>query len=148
MIGFPIAIWQIIKIRRASEITKKATLKTQNAIFRNLLLSDVSTCTRNLEEIKLLVRKENYESAQSRISDVISPLIQIQEVLKTANPSYQTNFEQILLRLSIIRNDFEKKLVSDSVNINKIQINSQLAIISDSLNRLIGEAKISIEVSD
>lgn len=145
LIGFPVAIWQIVKTRRIAEITKQTTFKTQTSIFRNLLLSDASSCTKYLEEIKSHIRLKEYKFAQSRISDVISQLLQIQEFLKTGNPTYTTNFEQILRRLSIIRNDLEKNLADNSVKIDMFRVNSQIAIIQDDLNKLIGEAKIVIE---
>ncbi len=80
----------------------------------------------------------------TRVNDLISQLIQIQEVLKGSNQIYQIDFDEALLKLAIIRNDFEKKLIKDSVKVSIARINNQLGIISDSLNKLIGETKIVI----
>lgn len=144
LIGLPIAIWQILKTRRAAESAQEASLQTQKAISRNLLLSDVSACTRNAEEIKQFVRNDRYEAALIRTSDLISQLIQIREILESSKQSYQIEFEERLSQLSIIRRDFEKKLAKTSVKINIVQVNSQLSEISDDLNRLIGETKIAV----
>jgi len=145
LVGLPVAIWQISKTRRAAESAKTASIQTQHVISRNLLLSDVSTCTRNIEEIKSFVRNGKYESALIRVTDLISQLIQIREVLENSSQPHQIEFEERLSQLVIIRTDFEKKLAKSSAKINIVQVNSQLAEVSDELNKLIGEAKIAVK---
>lgn len=145
LIGLPVAIWQISKTRRAAEAAEKAASQTQKDISRNLLLSDVSTCTRNLEEIKSFVRNGKYESALIRVTDLISQLIQIREMLESSKQTHQIEFEERLSQLVIIRTDFEKKLAKNSAKINIVQVNSQLSEISDELNKLLGEAKIAVK---
>jgi len=137
-------IWQIYKTRRAAEAAEVASLQTQKSILRNLLLSDVSTCIKHIEEIKSSARNEKYEMSLTRVNDLSSQLIQIQEVLKGSNQVYQIDFDEALLKLAGIRKDFERKLIKDSVKINTVRVNNQLDLISDSLNKLIGETKIVI----
>lgn len=84
LFGVIIALVQISKTRRAAEAAKDAAIQTQKAISRNLLLSDVSICIRNAEEIKSFVRNGKYESALIRVTDLISQLIQIREVLESS----------------------------------------------------------------
>lgn len=100
LFGVIIALIQISKIRHAAEAAKDASLQTQNAILRNLLLSDVSVCVKHTEEIRLYLRGENYDSAQIRVNDLISQLIQVQEVLKSSSQNYQIDFEEIFLKLN------------------------------------------------
>src|SRR5215213_1014217 len=94
LIGLPVAIWQISKTRRIAEAAKDASLETQAAISRNLLLSDVSNCTRNIEEIKFFTRNEKYESALIRITDLVSQLIQLRETLESSNQPHQIEFAE------------------------------------------------------
>ena len=148
LVGLPIAIWQIYKTRRAAEAAEVASLQTQKSILRNLLLFDVSICIKHIEEIKSSARNEKYELSLTRVNDLISQLIQIQEVLKGSNQGIQSDFDESLIKLSNIRNDFEKKLSKSSVKINTVRVNSQLDLISDSLNKLMGETKIVIEKGD
>lgn len=143
--GLPFAIWQIYKTRRIAEAARNASLKTQAAISRNLLLSDISICTRNIEEIKSFTRNEKYESALIRITDLVSQLIQLRETLESSNQPHQIEFEERLSQLVIVRVNFEKKLTKDSVKINVVQVNSQLSEISDELNKLIGKAKLAVK---
>ena len=135
LIGVIIALVQISKTRRAAEAAKDASLQTQNAISRNLLLSDVSTCVKHIEELKSFVRSEKYELALLRVNDLISQLSQIRE----------RNFEDAILKLSNIRKDFERKIAKSSAKIKTAEVISQLAFISDDFNKLIGETKIAVQ---
>lgn len=145
LIGVIIAIWQIRKTRRIAQAAKDASERTQKIISRNFLLSDVSTCTKNLEEIKTYVRIERYESSLIRINDLISALVQIQQRLDAVEQNIPFEFEEILSQLSVVREEFEKKVNKSSAKINNVQINSRLSLISDDLNRLIGRTVMKIE---
>ncbi len=145
LLGVIIALVQISKTRRAAEAAKDAAIQTQKAISQNLLLSDVSICLRNAEEIKSFVRIGKYESALIRVTDLISQLIQIREVLDSSNHPHQIQFDERLSQLVIIRTDFEKKLTKSSAKINVVQVNSQLSEISDDLDKLIGKTKITVK---
>lgn len=145
LVGIYYAIKQINKTLEAAEAAKEAALKTRKVISRNLLLSDVSTCTRIIEEIKLFVRSEKYEPALIRVTDLVSQLIQIQEVSKSSSQTLQVNFKEKLSQLSVIRKSFEKKIAKTPVKIYSVAVISQLAEISDDLNKFIGENKIVIE---
>ena len=145
LIGITFAIWQINKTRRAAEAATEASNRTQKTISRNLLLSDVSICTKNLDDIKLFVQNKKYESAKLRVNDLISDLIQIQQRFENLEQIIQIDFKEILSQLSIIREELEKKVFKTSVKIDGVQINTELSKISDDLNKLIGGTKIAIE---
>jgi hypothetical protein len=145
LIGVIVAIWQILLVKRTAQAAKDASDRTQKIISRNLLLSDVSTCTKNLEEIKTYVRIERYESSLIRVNDLVTDLIQIQQRLEGTNQAIPFEFEEMLSQLSIIREEFEKKVNKTSAKINNIHINSQLSLISDDLNKLIGGTIIIVE---
>lgn len=145
LIGVIVAIWQILLVKRTAQAAKDASDRTQKIISRNLLISHVSTCTKNLEEIKTYVRIERYESSLIRVNDLVTDLIQIQQRLEGTNQAIPFEFEEMLSQLSIIREEFEKKVNKTSAKINNIQINWQLAKISDDLNKLIGGTIMTIE---
>lgn len=145
LIGLPVAIWQISKTRKVAEAAKDASLATQKAISRNILLSDVLVCVKHIEEIRLYMRGENYELAQVRVNDLNSQLIQITSVVKASNQTTQVGFEEIFIEVSKIRVDLRKRVEGNKVKINVVKINAQLDVVSDNLNKLIGEIKIAIE---
>lgn len=145
LIGVIIAIWQINKTKRIAQAAKDASDRTQKIISRNLLLSDVSTCTKNLEEIKTYVRIERYEASLIRVNDLISALVQIHQRLSGTDQVIPFEFEEMLSQLSIVREEFEKKVNKDSARINNVQINLRLSEISDDLNKLIGGTIMIIE---
>lgn len=145
LIGVIIALVQISKTRRAAEAARMASLETQKIISRNLSLSDVSVCVKYIEEVRLYLKNESYELAQIRVSDLVSQITQIQEILKNSNQIHQIDFEEMLSELTKTRNIFRKKLEGISIKINNIRVNNQLDIVSNSLNKLIGRNKIDIE---
>lgn len=51
-------------------------------------------------------------------------------------------------QLTIIREEFEKKVIKTSARINSIQINTQLSKVSDGLNKLVGGTIIAIEAGE
>jgi len=145
LIGVGIAIWQISLVKKAAVAARDAADQTQKTISQNLLLSNVHTCIKNLEEIQSFVRYERYESAQIRTSDLVSYLYQIQQRTKNSQQTLEIEYEEMLSQLSIIREDFERKVNKSSAKINNVQINTQLSEISDSLHKLIGGTIIAIE---
>jgi hypothetical protein len=145
LVGLPVAIWQIRKTRRVAEAARVASNQTQKTISNNLLIADVSTCAKNLEEIKHYVRSNRIESALIRTTDLMSYLLQIQQRTHESKQILPIKFEEMLSQLSIVREEFEKKVIKTSARINNVQINLQLSLISDDLNKLIGGTIIAIE---
>jgi hypothetical protein len=145
LVGLPIAIWQIRKTRRVAEAARDASDRTQKTISQNLLLSNIHTCIKNLEEIQSFVRYERYESAQIRAYDLISYLYQIQQRTKNSQQTLEIEYEEMLSELSIIREEFERKVNKSSARINNVQINTRLSEISNSLHKLVGGTIIAIE---
>ena len=145
LIGVIIALVQIIKTRRVAEAAKDASLQTQKAISRNLLLSDVLNCVKHIDEIRLYLRGENYELAQVRANDLNSQLIQINAVVNASNQITQVELEELFIEVSKIRLDLRKRIEGNKAKINVVKINAQLDLVSDNLNKLIGEIKIAIE---
>ena len=145
LIGVGIAIWQISLVKKAAVAAKDAADQTQKTISQNLLLSNVYTCIKNLEEIQSFVRNEKYESAQLRTNDLVSFLYQIQQRTKNSQQTIEIEYEEMLSQLSIIREDFERKVYKSSARINNVQINSQLSKISDGLHKFVGGTVIIIE---
>ncbi len=145
LIGVGIAIWQIRLVKKAAVAAKEAVDQTQKTISQNLLLSNIHTCIKNLEEIQSFVRYERYDSAQIRTGDLVSYLYQIQQRTKSSQLTLEIKYEEMLSELSIIREEFERKVNKSSARINSVQINTRLSEISDSLHKLVGGTIIAIE---
>ncbi|MCY7347538.1 MAG: hypothetical protein LH614_15140 [Pyrinomonadaceae bacterium] len=75
-------------VKKAAVAAKDAADQTRKTISQNLLLSNVHTCIKNLEEIQAFVRYERYESAQIRTSDLVSLFISD----TTKNQEFTTNY--------------------------------------------------------
>lgn len=145
LIGVGIAIWQIRLVKTAADSAKDASNQTQKTISKNLLLSDVKTCIKNLDEIQSFVRFQRYESAQLRTVDLVSYLYQIQQRTKGSEQTLEIEYEEMLSQLAIVREEFERKVNKPSARIDNVRINTQLSEISDDLNKLVGDTIITIE---
>lgn len=143
--GVGIAIWQIRLVKRAAVAARDASNLTQKTISKNLLLSDVKTCIKNLDEIQSFVRFQRYESAQLRTVDLVSYLYQIQQRTKGSEQMLEIEYEEMLSQLAIVREEFERKVNKPSARIDNVRINTQLSEISDDLNKLVGDTIIAIE---
>lgn len=148
LIGLPIAIWQIYKTRRAAESAREASNNTQKIISQNLLLTDISTCAKLIDDVKSFVRNERYETALIRVTDLITQLNQSQRVFSKTATIEELDFEEFLGQLVIIRDLFERKINNSSVKINQARINGQLSEILDALNKWIGGAKVEVREGD
>ena len=144
LIGVLIALVQIRKTLRAARAAEIAAKETQQAIARNILLADVSTCTRTLEEIKVLVRGERHEAALMRVTDLSTLLIQLQHLNIQPASETKTNFARMITQLTILRELLEQKVYRQDTEINPVQVNTQLSKISDQLSRLLGEEKYAV----
>ncbi|HLL75459.1 MAG TPA: hypothetical protein VK421_09335 [Pyrinomonadaceae bacterium] len=141
LIGVIIAIAQIRKTLRAAKAAQAAATQTQIAISRNVLLTDISTCARSLEELKVLIRGNRFEAALMRVTDLTSQLVQLQHLQRPISTIQSIDFKEVLTQLSILRELLERKIYQHQTEINPVLMNSQLSQISDELNRWIGEEK-------
>ncbi len=144
LVGVIIAIAQIRKTLRAAQAAEAAARETMFSISRNLLIADVSTCARLLEEVKVLIRVERHEAALIRVTDLRSQLIQLRQLRIQTTEEPKAEFTKMLTQLSIIRDLLEQKMFQAETEINPVAINSQLSKISDQLNRLLGEEKFAV----
>lgn len=116
------------------------------SVGKDFLIRDITVnAASEAHDAEIVASTQNYESALIRITDLINNLIQIRERLEDSEENVHIDFEEILSQLTIIREDFEKKVIKTSAKIAGVQINNQLSKISDDLNRLSGRTIIVLE---
>lgn len=141
LIGVAIAVWQIFKTRKAAEAAQNAVEATRRSITSNVVLADMSSCTRAIEEVKALVRAKRYEPALLRVTDLHALIIQLQHVTRSDGKA-DTRAREALTGLSVLRDLLEEKLDNDEIAIETAKVNSELAKISDGLGHWIGDRKL------
>lgn len=139
--GFSLAIWQIVKTRRAAQAATAAASAARDEIKKNVMLTDVVLCDKLLDEIRLHLRHQKIELALLRTTDLSAQLIQLRNIYAPSPP--EINFQGILTQLSILRTTLEAKVYSPDQPINTAQINNKLAHISATLNDCIGKQRFS-----
>jgi len=148
LIGVFVALYQLRKTRKATEATQIAVNKTHQAITQNIFLSDISSVARTIEEIKLQIRTEKFESALLRVSDVITQLLQLSSLPQSIDNSRALNITQAVAQLSILREILEKELRHKNNEIKSVEINSVLSKISDRFNKVVGKSKFNIKAGE
>ena len=138
LIGFPIAIWQLLRIQKASRAAENASIDTKNFITDNLLVSDAANSLTYLNDAKHYVRNGDYELAHLRIDDIISHIAQNQAIMQKLKETPK----DVIFGLKTVRTTLEKKIKVDPDKIDDVKILLELSEISDELNKLIGKTKI------
>ena len=64
--GFSIAIWQIVRSRKAAEAAEIAVLATKESIAKNLTISDLVRASERIQEVRNLQRQGQWERALDR----------------------------------------------------------------------------------
>ena len=136
--------YQAFKAKRAAEAAVEAARQTQLSLKRNVLLVDVATFLRTLEEVKDYVRTKRYESARLRVTDLHLSLMQLQYLEDMPGSVLQDGLEEKLAELPLIQERLERKVNSPSTKIDPNRINSQLPDISALLSKRLGQGKYSI----
>lgn len=140
-IGVLVAIFQISKARNAAESAKASAESASENLQKNVAMINVSGCVNEIEEVKVLIRNERFESALLRVCDLIGKIIQLKSMPKRNGISEITEISNMLAQLGVLRDLLEKKLHKANTSINASQINNILSSISDDLNAWIGESK-------
>lgn len=140
LLGVLFAIGQIRRAVTAARAAENAAAGTERAIARNFFLADVSSCANAIEELKVLIRSDRHEAALLRVTDLTSNLIRIQHLPNTPVDTSGIEFRQILTQLVILRDVLEQKLHTTETDVNPVQANAVLSIVSDQLNHWIGGA--------
>lgn len=145
IVGFFVAISQIFKTKKAAIAANEAAYDAKKGMQKEFMLSDISSSAKSIEELKSLMRRERYEDALFRISDLNSQLIQLRHLNYFQKEEFQKLFQDIIAQLAVLRDMLENKLSDTSHTIEIVLANRKLAEIADSLNDLIGKAKYTIK---
>ena len=148
IVGFVFTYFQIRKTKNAATAAKDAADATRGSISNNLLLRDAADCTRNLNEVKGFIERNNYGAADVRTKDLIEGLIEVQQRAEIRGDPVNIEFENILSQLSIVREEIDKKLVRANARVDKAAMFAVLALISDDLTRFSAGTAIAIERGD
>ena len=142
--GFLVSIILILKTRKIAKAAWNAAVEAQNKIRRNVLLSDMASCEKTVNEVKTFVRGRKYESGLLRTSDLLSQLIQLRSFIEFSDGTHEEEFQDSISQLAIIRDLFERKMIDTHREIDGDAINTTLSVIADRLNSWIGKSKYTV----
>jgi hypothetical protein len=140
-VGVYVAIRQINQTKKVAQAALEASEATQRGIASNVILADMSSCMRVIEEIKTLLRSRRYESALMRVTDLTGLIIQLQHLAAAGSERPDLRAREALTSLSVLRDLLELKLDDDSTSLEVAKVNSELSKIADRLGHWIGRRK-------
>lgn len=143
LVGLGIAISQIVKTRKAADAAAAAARETQARIANAVILADLSTSTRSVEEVKEFIRSRKYEPALLRVSDLNHMVIQLQHLASSSTPPDWT-IREMLTNLSVLRDLLEQRLSDDATEVDTAKVNAELSRIGDRLSHWIGGRKLTM----
>ncbi|MBP7528500.1 MAG: hypothetical protein KA801_11265 [Syntrophorhabdaceae bacterium] len=136
ILGLLVAIRQIRKTKKSADAAKDAAESMQGEIKKNVALTDISTCTRLIDQIKNFLLDQKFESARLRITDLHTCLVQLRHVDK-----HGPNLKIPLTQLGIIETSLEKHILDADHEVNVLRFNEQLSKIAKELNDWLGTLK-------
>jgi hypothetical protein len=142
--GFTFSIIMIWKTRKIAQEAKNAAIEAQDKIRRNVMLSDISSCEKTVNEVKTLIKGKKYESGLLRTGDLISQLIQIRSFIQGSFEEEPEAFQDSISQLAIIRGWLDGKMIDKGKEIDGKAITETLSKIADRLNGWIGKSKYTI----
>ena len=144
IIGFLIAIYQIIKTKKIAVISQEVSEETRQIVHKNSILIDISKNIELIKSIKHYLLSNKFDLVLFQLHDLHSNLIQIKNIHKLQEISNYSKLKEVLPQLSILKNTIEDFLIDSrkSINIRKhIGIYNDL---SEILNQILGEIKYGV----
>jgi hypothetical protein len=143
--GFTVTIWQVVKTRRVAAAAKQAAENAQSAIKRNVMLADMSSCSKTLDQIKQYVRDRKTEPALMRVTDLMLQLSQLAQAYETSEGLDVFDFQGVLTHLNILREELERNHARPETPLKPVRINATLTNLSVRIESFIGKEKFAID---
>jgi len=139
VVGFGVAIWQLRRTAKAAKAAELASTLARAAVSESVLLTELASCIRSIEEIKAHLRTNRLESALLRVIDTRSSLVQFRSMQKSAQ--LRQAVLDALTQLAELRDLLEGSLATGRSEVDTVEAIRALSGSSDVLNEWLGNAK-------
>jgi len=134
--GFIVTIWQIYKTRKISNAA-------YSAIKSTMVISDLSTLVKLIQEIKNSIRNKQYDASYLRTNDLIHSLIQTKQLILAIECDSEEILKKMVIQLSILRNQLETAIYKNE-SIEGLKINQKLSELEVELSELVTRIKFPL----
>jgi hypothetical protein len=120
-----------------------AASEAKSAIKGTIVISDLSTIIKLVQEIKNDIRYEKYDAAYLRTNDLIHSLIQTKQLIIEMEHDEQDSIKKMIIQLSILRNQLDAVLYKKE-NIDVLKTNQKLSEFEIMLSELTTKIKFPL----
>lgn len=128
--GFSIAIWQIMRSRRAAEAAGQAVKETKQSLTRNLTISDLTRAAERLEAIKELHRQREWRRAIDRYYDMRIMLSEIGARHPSLSDDEKSTIQSAIRGLNELEVTLSNALTGGEVEVERYSSASEGALVS------------------
>lgn len=148
LFGFIVAIIQIIKTRSSSEAARRAAQDAKSRVHNYVSLSDIYNATRMLDDVKRYLRKENYQAAELRMSDLRGRLTKVKnhEILEELDR--EGEFKNIISDLGMEVTNLNKSMMDSSKTYDGSKPIGKLEEAKDIMQEMASRIKFGKNVSN
>jgi hypothetical protein len=131
VIGLSIAIYQIRKVKKATDAASEAVAEAISSVRSRELIIDMSNALMNVNNAQNATNRGQLEVANVHLGLLKSSVIRMREIqLRRANAS--VDFDGMLTTTGKVIKDFERALEAGE-GINNIRVSLELRVLADNL---------------
>lgn len=142
--GFVIALMQIHKIKKTTDIINNEVVATQSKIQKVLAISDLSKSRESINTIYSYLQNGNYELAHSKIIEINDIIIEIKEVPALKNFESMKTLEDYGKFLAIDLKKIQERLIVEHSQVDQntmVTILDNLRVISNLFSKINAQLK-------
>jgi hypothetical protein len=139
---FVITILQLYKTKKLTKAAYTAAVEAKSAMKNVIVISDLSTIIKTIQEIENYIRNRKPDSAYLRVNDLMHALVQIKQLIITTNNA-DDEIKKILYQLSVIKRQLETK-INDGKEMDITKVNYTLSEFELILEEITSKIKFPI----
>lgn len=147
LIGLIVAVVQIQRTRTSAQAAEKAADSTREQLTENLHLSDVTSATRRISDIRNLLGSGENRLARLRLDDLRELLVVI-GARYAADPGTGSDFEDSVGRVSALEKALVAQEEDPSKTFSRVRADRLLVEVSDELIRFSARTRLKTGGTD
>ncbi|GHV74124.1 hypothetical protein AGMMS49940_14260 [Spirochaetia bacterium] len=120
-----------------------AASEAKSAIKNTIVISDLSTIVKMVQEIENDIRNEKYDVSYLRINDLIHSLIQIKQLIISMGYEEHELIKKMIVQLSILRRQLETVMYKND-DLDVLKVNQKLSEFEIELSELAAKIKFPL----
>jgi hypothetical protein len=144
IVGFIITIMQIIKTKNISNAAYTAASEAKAAITNTIIISNLSTRVKSVQEIQNDILHEKNDVALLRTKDLIHALIEIRQLILSKERAENDVITEMVVQLSVLRRQLEAVIYKNE-KFDVLKANQKLSEFEVRLSELSVKVKFPLQ---